>query len=539
MKPAAKHWPLAAAWLLLLVLTTALGAAAVRAAGGHLVYALDDTYIQMAIGRQLAAHGVWGVTRYEFSGAGSSLLWPLALAAVDRIAGPAERAPFVLNAIAAAALLWLAYAVLRRHVANRALQALTLVMLVVAVPLAVLPIVGMEHALEAVVTLALAAAGVRSCSAVGSGERRRMFRWTLIAAALTVAVRYDAASVLVVLVVMSAVTRGWRQAAAIALTGASPALAYGLVARSQGWPMLPSAVLMKQRLAGVSVLTWHGFLDVFGGGALTALAYAPWLLVLVLAAVAQLARGEEGDAPRARERRLLLVLFVCATLVHVQFGRLGWLYRYEAYLVALGIVANAASAGRWVPAIRRSPRPLQLAACVLLAVLTLHPLLLRGFLAAREALVDVDDLYRHEYQLAQFFRRYPTDGALLVGDIGAIAYFSDTPLVDAGGLATIELLEQARENRYDRDLVLRVSRARGARVSIAGNPGGAGAAWTCVAEWKARLERRPEATFFHAADADAAASLERNLRAFATEDAGRETRLAFATAITRSCASPR
>jgi hypothetical protein len=287
------------------------------------------------------------------------------------------------------------------------------------------------------------------------------------------------------------------------------------------------------------VLTPHGFLDAFGGGALTALAYAPWLLVLVLAAAAQLARGDEGDEPRARERRLLLVLFVGATLVHVQFGRLGWLYRYEAYLVALGIVANAASAGRWLPAIGRSRPPLQLAACVLLAALSLQPLVLRGFLAAREAIADVDDLQRHEYQLAQFFRRYPIDGALLVGDIGAIAYFSDTPLVDASGLATIELLGPARENRYDRDLVLRVSRAHGVRVSIAGNPGSAGAAWRCVAEWTARGERRPETTAFYAADADAAASLERNLRAFAAADVRRETQLVFAPALAHSCATLR
>lgn len=73
MKTLVRHWPLGAALLLFLACEYLLCIAAVRAADGHVLYALDDAYIQMAVGKNLAAHGVWGVTRHEFSGAGSSL----------------------------------------------------------------------------------------------------------------------------------------------------------------------------------------------------------------------------------------------------------------------------------------------------------------------------------------------------------------------------------------------------------------------------------------------------------------------------------
>ena len=60
---------------------------------GHLIYPLDDTYISMAMGKNLAEHGVWGVTRHEFSSTSSSLIWPLLLAAADRVLGTNELVP--------------------------------------------------------------------------------------------------------------------------------------------------------------------------------------------------------------------------------------------------------------------------------------------------------------------------------------------------------------------------------------------------------------------------------------------------------------
>ncbi len=92
--------------------------------------------------------------------------------------------------------------------------------------------------------------------------------------------------------------------------------------------MLPSSVLLKQRLAGIDILTWRGLADVAGGCALTALLSEPSLFVLVFVALAQLAwgAGHAGDE-RARERRFLLFVFIGAALLHSFFwtSRLaGW-----------------------------------------------------------------------------------------------------------------------------------------------------------------------------------------------------------------------
>ena len=59
--------PLAVALVLLLVSVAALLACSLPRGGGRLVYALDDAYIHMAMARNLAEHGVFGVTRHAFT----------------------------------------------------------------------------------------------------------------------------------------------------------------------------------------------------------------------------------------------------------------------------------------------------------------------------------------------------------------------------------------------------------------------------------------------------------------------------------------
>ena len=68
-----------------------------------IVYALDDTYIQMAIAKNLSLDMTWGINAGEFASASSSILWPLLLGTVYAGFGINEFAPFLLNLLFAAA----------------------------------------------------------------------------------------------------------------------------------------------------------------------------------------------------------------------------------------------------------------------------------------------------------------------------------------------------------------------------------------------------------------------------------------------------
>ena len=280
--------------------------------------------------------------------------------------------------------------------------------------------------------------------------------------------------------------------------------------------------------------------DLLGGGALTVLIHAPALLVLVITAGALCAAApRQSGSPLERESRILLLVFLLATAVHLEFGRIGWLYRYEAYLVVLGVVAIASALAHWLPGRWPQRDPVRWTAAAALAAILLVPFVVRGYEASRAVVAGAADLHRHEYQWSRFFERYPPDGGLLVSDVGAVSYFTDVPIVDAGGLATRELLPARWADRVDTALAVRIARSRGVRVSIIDGPfGGPLTGWPCVAAWTTTGDTTPDATIWlSAADAQAAADLARDLRRFVAEERDARFSLRFADA-NGACPSP-
>src|ERR1700722_4478646 len=75
----------------------ALAAAILVLCHGHLIYSLDDPYISLALGEQIA-HGHYGINAAEASSPSSSILYPFLLAAFAWTPWQ-EFAPLVVNAI--------------------------------------------------------------------------------------------------------------------------------------------------------------------------------------------------------------------------------------------------------------------------------------------------------------------------------------------------------------------------------------------------------------------------------------------------------
>jgi len=409
------------------------------------VYALDDAYIHMAVARSLARDGVWGVTPYAFTSSTSSLAWPLLLAGADLVVGVRETTPLVLNLVFAAASIVLADRLLGG--ASASWRAVTLVTLVFAAPLPTLVLSGMEHTLQIAAVFWLLDR-VRAAGEDGV-ETGRALTSLGAASALAAAARYESLFLIAPAAVLLWLDRRRRAALVAVVAAVLPLAAYAAVSVAHGWPPLPNSLLLKRATFESSGAA--AIFDRFGGHALRTLADAPHLLVLLAAVILLSARR-----PTPAYLRRWDVIFVTGTLLHLQLAALGWLFRYEAYLVALGVVLVArhlADAPVEAPAFGTAARAALTIALLLAAV----PLITRAAQAAAQTPRAAKNIYEQQYQMGLFLRGLPAGSTVMANDIGAVAYLADVRLIDLYGLATQETARARREGRVDRALLARLA----------------------------------------------------------------------------------
>jgi len=472
---------------------------------GTLVYALDDAYIHMAVARSLAEHGVWGVTRYAFTACTSSLVWPLLLAAVDVVLGVRDATPLVLNLLAAAAALLLADRLLSGiPVATRAAA---LVAVVLLTPLPTLVMAGMEHTLHIASVFWL----LDRLRAAEEGPPSRAGMVTLgMAAALATAARYESLFLLAPAVVILAVDGRRAAAMAAAIAGLAPAAVFAAVSVAHGWPPVPTSILLKRATFEATGLA--GVFGRVGGHGVRTLAAAPHLLMLLVAVLAL-----SSLMPTSRVLRRWDAIFAAATFLHVQFAALGWLFRYEAYLVAVGLVLVARHVADAVPVSRVSPARPTLAVLALLVAAV--PLVTRGVEALAQTPAAVKNIFEQQYQMGLFLGGLPPGATVMANDIGAISYLADVRMVDLFGLATLEAARARRAGQVDRALLARLAADERPAAIVIYRSWFADAVppeWVEVGTWRVpdKVVVADRTVSFYAPDAAAAARLGQALAAF-------------------------
>lgn len=463
------HWPFAAGAALYLAAVAAALALSVRAADGRFVYALDDAYIHMAMAQNLVRHGVWGVTPADFSSASSSPLWTLLLAAAYALFGVRESAGLAFNVLFGVALLWCVARMARTAGVPTAAAAALLAALVFLTPLPTLAIEGLEHTLQILVDVAFLAHAVRLVE--GGAAERRADRWACLALApLVTSVRYEGVFLVGVVALLLAARRRLGGAALLAAAGAIPVLAYGALSIGHGWYALPNSVLLKaQSLGGLPHLTDPKAVALYGARGVRALAATPHVLVVVAAALAWTAfHLRAGGAWTAA--CLANVVFVCVTALHLQFAGLGWFYRYESYLVAMGLCtavlyAPEAIRGALAPGAGARRAPLA-AACAALVFVLGAPLADRAAKALKDTPAATANIYQQQYQMGLFFREFYSGEPVAANDIGAVSFLHGGPLLDLVGLATMPVAAARRARVYDAAMMTRFAEERGVRVAI-------------------------------------------------------------------------
>jgi hypothetical protein len=434
----------------LLVFLASLGAAlhaALRLTDGRLIYAVDDAYIHMAVAKNLALHGVWGCTPFHFSSSSSSLLWTFGLGLAYRVFGVRDSIPLLLNVAFAIATLVVANLSLARLGAQPLLRAAALLGIVVAFPMAGIAMLGMEHTLHLLLTIAFAAVAVVALASPveSQQERRRRTIALCILAALLAASRYEGFFEIGLVCLALLFRRQPLRAISTGVAALLPVAVFGAVSAANGSYFLPNPLMVK----GVDETTaslWT-LLNLLDSEELAFLRNDRAMPILLgLAVVGFLAHWLRRRG--VLRPPVLLPLLLVAMIVlhgHFVFSPRYWVYRYDAYLVAFGIFVAAVVLAE-MPAPRAVPRGALPAILVVLLVPAIADV--REGLVPDAEIVGMQNTYLEEYQTAQFIRLYYPDDAVIVNDLGAVTYYTEAPILDLVGLGDIEPLVIMRHATY-------------------------------------------------------------------------------------------
>jgi hypothetical protein len=515
--PAHTWWPLVAAFIAAAAVFAWVVVSSLAHSDGRLVYALDDPYIHMAIARTLATDGTWGIEPGHFVSASSSLLCTVLLAGGDLLFGVREIAPFVMNVAACGLLIGLVFVLARRRALPPMASGLLLVAVILLTPLATLAMDGLEHVLQAALDLAFLACAVEVLTAEERRERAPVAVFAL--APLVTSVRYEGAFLIAIVAGLLVLRRRWRDAVIVTVCGALPLVAFGAYSISHGGFFLPNSVVLKgQALGGIpNSLTLSAL---FGAMKRTPLGLVsrPHLLVMFLASSAVMMRELRAGKPWT-PAVIWNVLFLVAGLIHLQLAATGSFYRYEAYLVVIGLVALGltgwpADAGR-----RVSNWPLWAASTVAAGVF-FAPLAWRAAQATADTPTAVGNIYQQQYQMGLFVREYYAGQTVAVNDLGAVAFLSRSHVVDLVGLGDNDVARARRAGRRTTAFLDQHTRRLGVKAAIiytewfaAGVPPG----WRKVADWTIpdRVSADRETVAIFAASADEEERLLASVRAFA------------------------
>ncbi|WP_343081206.1 hypothetical protein [Ostreiculturibacter nitratireducens] len=401
--------------------------------GGYFEYPLDDVYIHLSMAEEIARGG-YGINEGEFASAASSPLYPFLL---TPFAGTEAHRflPVAWNAVGLilAAFLWGRTLALAGY--GRMTQAWPGIALAALGPLAVnaygLAYTGMEHTLHLAATLAIV------CGLTRFVIEGRIGPALLLGVFFSPAFRLEGLALALSAAGMVAVLGRWRAGFLLGFAALIPALAFVGFLLSLGLDPLPNSVNAKLALPGTEE---YGLPARFLATMLLNLTEFPGWIILGLSLLS-LASAPLLGAGGRNDLRLFCYAIGFSGLAHMGLGLVGWLNRYEIYILGalvLGLAAILGLAG----ANARGCRPI----AAIFAVLTLAGgsyYLVTALQSGRWASLGIHLQQGQMARFAQDFAHRP----VAVNDIGRVAWGNPHYVLDLWGLAS----DEARQLRLTGD----------------------------------------------------------------------------------------
>jgi len=391
--------------------------------GGMLVYSLDDPYIHLALAKNIQ-QGSYGINPGEWASPSSSIAWPFLLALAP--ASVAEWLPLIINGAACVLSVWCLARVIRRAGVPVWLPTVGALAVAFGLNLFGLVMTGMEHSLQVLLVVFVAMRLI---------EQRRD-TWFYVALGLMPLIRYECLAISLPVGAYLWLTQDKvRPAVALGISLAIVA-AFSAFLHAVGLPLLPSSVLAKTlEPPFMTNYTTHP------------------TLVMMLAWLAYAWRDRLGQ----------WAMFIgLPTLAFMMEGRVGWMGRYEVFILAWLAMFVLASVGEMVSkgAVgegRAAPALILSCAALALSFPTLWQITL-------QTPGGCQNVAQQQMVTARIARELGMRVA--VNDMGLVALRSGQYVLDLVGLASPEVLEVRRHGQMTGPWIDELAARKGVEVAF-------------------------------------------------------------------------
>lgn len=441
------HWVLIISMVVFLTAIVILYILSVKLNDGKFVYVLDDAYIHMSIAKNFAQNGVWGVTKYGFTSTSSSLLYTLVLALVYNIFGVNEIFPLFLNIFLAVLIILVVYFLLRKSGLGDYYFALVLLPIIFYTPLPALVFTGMEHVLQILLTILFVyySARVMAQNRFNSLQCSLLF----ILAPMVTMVRYEGLFLILIVCLLFTIKGQFVKSLFLGSLAVLPIVLFGLISLSNHWFFLPNSILRKGNINILSIAGIERLINNF---------FNPEIILLVVMSVTFVILQIIKQKTIWREATIMQIIFMVITMLHIIFAKTRWFYRYEAYLVTLGIFVMAIEMKGYLVKVReffkRYDKNLLIKYSIIAFFLLIisMPFSARGLLSLIHTPRVAHERYLEHVTPALFFKEYYQNETVVINDIGAISFFSNVRILDIYGLGSREPFIYKQEWYDDVDL---------------------------------------------------------------------------------------
>lgn len=419
-------------WLAFFVLSLVLGVQVYMGVhrNGMFGYTLDDSYIHMAIAKNIANHGVWGITKYEFTAASSSILYSLFLALLFWVFGVNICIPFIVNWIAAGGILYFLNRWSRNYFSGRG-SLIYLVIFIFVTPLPSLIFMGMEHVLHILCCLIFIYFTFKkseSCRISNFGY--------FVSAVLVVGLRYEGVFLVGITGLVWLLAFKRPKLFFLLVAGAAlPISLFGIYSLSQGGFFLPNSLVVKGPGSSNSLFQFLGasLKKIYDTGLIYALLFIPFVCMLFMP-------FDKSKRTHNRTVFFLVVVITGTCLAHFFLARFGKPYRYGAYLVAMELALIPLV---WEHGLAYLNRMSYFRTILFTSFCSffLLPILFRiGTLYFIG--VSMKNIRNQQVSMALFVHKYFPKSTIALNDIGAVAFYNDSVhIFDLVGLANIDVLK--------------------------------------------------------------------------------------------------